>query len=67
MLGLGVIELLVLAIAALAVLWSFYRIFAKAGYSGWLCLAMVAPGLNLIMLLFLAFSDWPALRGGTHR
>jgi len=40
----------------------FWFIFSKAGYSKWLSLLMVVPIVNLVILYFLAFSDWPRLR-----
>lgn len=40
----------------------FWKIFAKAGYPGIMSLAMLVPLLNVVMLLFLGFSDWPVLR-----
>jgi uncharacterized protein (DUF983 family) len=56
-------NLLIMLIAAIIVIIPFWRIFAKAGYSGWLSLLMVIPLVNIIMLYFLAFADWPILRG----
>jgi hypothetical protein len=41
----------------------FWKIFEKAGYSPWLALGFLLPVVNLALLLFLAFSDWPALKG----
>jgi len=41
----------------------FWFIFKKAGYSPWFSLLMVVPLLNILMLFFLAFSQWPASRG----
>lgn len=41
----------------------FWRICAKAGYSGWLSLLVVIPLANVIFFYFLGFSEWPALRG----
>src|ERR1700680_3715785 len=40
----------------------FWKIFSKAGYPGVMSLMMCVPILNVIMLFFLAFSDWPILR-----
>jgi hypothetical protein len=37
----------------------FCFIFKKAGYSPWLGLLMVVPIVNLVLLYFLAFSEWP--------
>ena len=38
------------------------RIFSKAGYSRWLGLTMIVPLVNLIVLVWFAFADWPATR-----
>jgi uncharacterized membrane protein len=63
---LGLPELLVilvtLVVAAVIFVLPFYKIFSKAGYPGLLCLTMIVPLLNVIMLLFLAFSEWPVLK-----
>jgi hypothetical protein len=40
----------------------FWRLFSKAGYSGWWSLLMLIPLVNLITLYVLAFSNWPVLR-----
>ncbi len=49
------VTMLVLAIA-------FYQLYKKAGYNGLLGLLMLIPGVNLAMMLFLAFADWPVLK-----
>ena len=41
----------------------FWFIFKKIGYSPWLSLLMAVPLVNIAMLFFLAFSQWPAGRG----
>ena len=44
-------------------LWLFYRIFSKAGYSGWYTLLNLIPYVGSVIVVFmLAFGDWPALR-----
>ena len=53
--------LLIVGIVALVV-WPYSRIFRKAGFSPWLGLLMLVPGVNLFMIFFLAFADWPALK-----
>jgi hypothetical protein len=40
----------------------YWRIFKKAGYSPALSLLMLLPIVNIIMLYFLAFSEWPILK-----
>ncbi len=37
----------------------YWRIFAKAGYSGWMGLLMFVPIANFIALCILAFGEWP--------
>jgi hypothetical protein len=67
--GPGPIELMVvgltLMLAVLPVL-PFWLIFEKAGFSGAWSLLALLPGVDLIMLFFLAFADWPALQHVRH-
>ena len=42
--------------------WLIVRILHKAGYSGWWCLTMLLPVVNLIMVWVFAFASWPRLR-----
>ena len=64
--SLGAAELLVILIVILifaaAVLIPYWKIFGKAGFSPWLSLLMFLPLVNIGLLYFLAFSDWPSLR-----
>ena len=59
--GFGMPELVVVAVMAVAAV-ILGRIFSKAGYSGWLGLTMLVPILNVIVVCWFAFADWPALR-----
>ena len=52
---------LMMLMMAAAVILPFWFIFSKAGYSKWLSLLMVVPLVNVILLYFLAFSQWPSL------
>lgn len=52
------VMLAVLVLAAVA----FWFVFKKAGYQGALGLLMAVPLVNVGMLLFLAFSEWPIAR-----
>ena len=36
----------------------YWKIFSKAGFSGWLALLMIFPLVNLIVLYIVAFSEW---------
>ncbi len=55
---------LVMLITAAIVVVPFWFIFKKTGHPAWLSVLMVVPLVNLILLYFLAFSDWPRLREG---
>ena len=59
MYAIGPVHMLVLGLIFIIPFW---RLFSKAGYSGWWSLLMVIPLVNLITLYVLAFSDWPAMR-----
>lgn len=50
---------LMMLVMAAVVIVPFWFIFSKAGYSKWLSLLMVVPIVNLVLLYFLAFSQWP--------
>lgn len=36
------------------------RICQRTGYPGWMGVLILFPVINLILLYFLAFADWPA-------
>lgn len=43
----------------------FWKIFSKAGFSGWLSLLLLLPLVNLVVLYVVAFVRWPARRDST--
>ncbi|SFR45061.1 hypothetical protein SAMN04488073_1436 [Marinobacter gudaonensis] len=51
--------MLVIAIAVVVPAW---RICQRTGYPGWLGLLILVPLINLGLLYFIAFSEWPADR-----
>jgi len=56
--GLFCMLAVVVAVVALVItIW--WKIWDKTGYGGALSLLMLLPVVNLIMLLVLAFGDWP--------
>src|SRR5215467_6603471 len=57
----GLAEFVIIAAVVLCV-WAYWRIFAKAGYPGAMGILMVIPLLNVIVLFFLAFREWPVLK-----
>ena len=54
----GFVFVLALALTVLP----FWMICKKAGFPGWYSLATLIPVLNILLLFFLAFADWPALQ-----
>jgi hypothetical protein len=60
--GLPVSELLIVTLIGGFLVVPFWRIFTKAGFPGALSFLMIFPMLNLIMLFYLAFAEWPSLR-----
>jgi hypothetical protein len=59
----GIIWLVVIAFC----IFLYWKIFSKAGYSGFLSLLLLVPIANLIVIIWFAFADWPVLkklRGG---
>ncbi|MHC5061538.1 MAG: hypothetical protein ACYTFK_10705 [Planctomycetota bacterium] len=56
-LGLIIVFFGLLVFALTILIWC--KIFSKAGYSWAMGLLMLVPIANFIMLLVLAFSDWP--------
>jgi hypothetical protein len=57
----GLPEIFVL-LFTLVFLLPFWKIFSKAGYSGWLCLLMAIPGVNAVTIFWFGFADWPVLK-----
>ena len=55
-------ELIFIAIIGLLVILPYWKIFSKAGFSGWLSLTQLVPALNIVVLFYLAFAEWPIQR-----
>ena len=54
---------LVMLLVCVFMIFCYWKIFSKAGYSGALSLLMLVPLVNLVSLWVLAFKQWPALKG----
>lgn len=54
-----IVMCLILGIVAVVAFW---RICAKAGFPGWYGVAVAIPMVNLLLVLFLAFAEWPLER-----
>ena len=55
----GAMALLIALAAAAFGLWMNVRILHKAGFSGWWCLVVLLPIVNMIMIWIFAYIDWP--------
>ena len=53
--------MLVIAIVVVIPIW---RICQRTGYPGWLGLLTLIPVVNLALLYFIAFADWPNEKTG---
>jgi uncharacterized protein (DUF983 family) len=57
--GFGFFGMLVVGALVVVPLW---RICIRIGHPGWISLAALVPIANLLLLYFLAFSEWPLER-----
>ena len=60
--GIGIVVLLFWLAFAVITIVAYCKIFSKAGYNWALGLLMLVPIVNLIVMLVLAFGDWPILK-----
>jgi len=62
----GMYELMVIfAVVPIVIflnIFPFWKICTKAGFPGPLSLLILVPIGNIILLFYLAFAEWPALR-----
>ena len=56
------IFIVVIIFAIIFLLVPYWRIFGKAGFSPALSLLMIIPLVNLVMIYYLAFAEWPSLK-----
>ncbi|MDJ0865288.1 MAG: hypothetical protein QNK03_04200 [Myxococcota bacterium] len=48
---------------AIVVVIPTWKVCLRMGYPGWFSLAIVIPGVNLLFLYFLGWSEWPIEKG----
>lgn len=58
----GLPEMLLLLVGGIIIILPLWKVFSKAGYPGALSLGMMLPVINIVLLYFLGFSDWPVLK-----
>jgi uncharacterized membrane protein YhaH (DUF805 family) len=62
MFGLGFPELIIFVIIGIIIVLPNWKIFSKAGFSGWWSLLMIVPFIAVILEYYLAFAEWPIHR-----
>ncbi len=55
---------IVVLFAIVFLLVPYWRIFRKAGFPPALSLLMILPLVNVVMIYYLAFAEWPGLKEG---
>ena len=60
-----IIILLFLIMPGILIVIPFWKICSKAGFSGAISLLILVPIANIILIFFLAFSEWPSLKNKT--
>jgi uncharacterized membrane protein YhaH (DUF805 family) len=60
--GLSVFHLLIVIVILILYFVPIVKILQKAGYSGWWCLIVFVPLVNVVMFYVFAFANWPVLR-----
>ena len=50
-------------LGALLTVIPFWKICTKAGFPGPLALLMLVPVANIVLPFYIAFAEWPALKG----
>jgi hypothetical protein len=52
-----------MVIMGLIIVVPFWKIFGKAGFAPALSILMLIPFINLVMIFYLAFAEWPVFKG----
>jgi uncharacterized membrane protein YhaH (DUF805 family) len=60
--GLSILHVLIVVVILILYFLPIVKILQKAGYSGWWCLIVFVPLVNVVMFYVFAFANWPVLR-----
>jgi hypothetical protein len=60
--SIGSQELVLIVLVLVVIILPFWKIFKKAGFSPLLSLLLFVPGINILLIFYLAFADWPSLK-----
>ena len=66
MFGFGFWEIILVSPILILVVLPFWKIFSKAGYSGWWSLLIPFPPINILAIYYFAFSNWPIYKSKTE-
>ena len=55
----GLIELIGIILLSAVIIFPFWKIFRKAGFSKWLSLLTVIPIVDLVVLYYVGLAKWP--------
>lgn len=59
MFGLGLPEVIIIMIIGILIVLPNWKIFSRAGFSGWWSLLMILPIINILLEYYLAYAEWP--------
>ena len=60
--SIGLPELIIIFVVCLAFILPWWKIFQRSGHPGALSLLMLVPVVNLVIILWFAFAEWPIER-----
>ena len=60
--GMSIFHWIIVLVVLAVYLVPAVRIVQKAGYSGWWCVLLIIPLVNIVFLWIFAFARWPSLR-----
>ncbi len=58
----SLVEILIIIVIPVAICFPIWKIIAKAGYPGIFSLCIFIPIINIVMLYWFSFSEWPTLK-----